>query len=77
MWSQHDDMITELLQEYTETGPLSGQNAKGLRQQLFDSYVDLQKRNEAMLFRELPTRVSGSLSSALSDIKAREHLRIL
>ncbi|KZT00461.1 uncharacterized protein LAESUDRAFT_666096 [Laetiporus sulphureus 93-53] len=45
------------------------QNANTLRQSLQDSLSDVRRRNEAMIFRHLPPRVVGSLTSALSDIK--------
>ena len=71
-WVQHSEALVELLQENLEAGPLSGQSAKGLYQFFLDSFTDVQRRNEAMLFRDLTPRVSGSLSSALSDIKVSE-----
>ncbi len=71
-WVQHGDTIADLLRENIEGGPLSDQTTQGLRQHFLDSFADVQKRNEALLFRDLPPRVSGSLSSALSDIKASE-----
>ena len=46
------------------------QNIQVLHQTATDALSDVRHRNEAMLFQHLPPRVLGTLSSALSDIKA-------
>lgn len=40
-----------------------------LRDKITEQLADVKQRNEAMLFRHLPPRVLGALTSSLSDIK--------
>jgi mediator of RNA polymerase II transcription subunit 12 len=38
---------------------------------LADNFVDIQKRNDAMWFRNLPPRVLARLTEAVSDVTVR------
>ncbi|KAL4248177.1 Mediator of RNA polymerase II transcription subunit 12 [Abortiporus biennis] len=72
MWIQHSRVFAEVVSRHIEDGPLGNQaeiNTRALRQTLSDIFADVNIRNEAMLFGDLPPRVRGSLSSALADIK--------
>lgn len=50
-------------------GDITEKLARALDQTFMGMFEDIKRRNEAMLFRNLPHRVLGSLSSTLSDIK--------
>jgi hypothetical protein len=52
------------------------QNTQALDQAFIDILADIRQRNDAMLFRDLPPRVIGYLSSALSDTKVNGELLI-
>lgn len=75
VWSQHSSLLEEILDEHVNrTTPDPARQEPGtpaLNEQFLSAYEDIKRRNDAMLFRNLPSRVLGSLSSALSDIKAR------
>ncbi|KAI0829604.1 hypothetical protein BC628DRAFT_1314187 [Trametes gibbosa] len=59
-----------LMDNFVTDGSETSQKAiQALRQTVVDTFSDVQRRNEAMLFQHLPHRVLGSLSSALSDVK--------
>lgn len=75
MWIQHADLLQNILSDFFDSGNkdiYSEQTTKALRQTFLSHFDDVKKRNEAMLFRDLPPRVRGSLSSALADIKVSE-----
>ncbi|KAH9924878.1 uncharacterized protein B0H18DRAFT_1119667 [Fomitopsis serialis] len=69
-WQLHSELLGEILS--TAVAPAEGtppQNTQALQQTLHELFADVKRRNEAMLFRHLPPRIVGSLTSALSDIK--------
>lgn len=71
LWVQHSAILEEAITEYLAKGGsfLTEQNTQALDQTFIDLLADVQKRNNAMLFRDLPPRILGLLSSALTDIK--------
>ncbi|CCM03316.1 uncharacterized protein FIBRA_05444 [Fibroporia radiculosa] len=72
IWVMHSAVLEETLSETFATSSsesASEQCVQALRQTYLDHFSDVKRRNEAMLFRHLPPRVVGSLTSALSDIK--------
>ena len=74
MHIQYGTVLEEiLLDNFVTDGPDNTlqQNTQVLYQTVLDTLSDVQRRNEAMLFHQLPPRVLGTLSSALSDIKVR------
>ncbi|TFY51580.1 hypothetical protein EVJ58_g10491, partial [Rhodofomes roseus] len=69
-WQLHSELLGGILS--VAVAPTEGtppQNTQALQQTFQDLFADVKRRNEAMLFRHLPPRVVGSLTSALSDIK--------
>ena len=69
-WQVHVELLSDIISNAvapTEGTPV--QSAQALQQTFQDLFADVKRRNEAMLFRRLPPRVVGSLTSALSDIK--------
>lgn len=72
MWIQHSALLEEVLNEDLsgDSSDISVQQSASCLRETFDERLsDVRRRNEAMLFRHLPPRVLGALSSALSDIK--------
>ncbi|PCH43895.1 hypothetical protein WOLCODRAFT_138657 [Wolfiporia cocos MD-104 SS10] len=72
MWATHCNLVEEILAESIEMSGSDGipaQNIQALQQTCADRFADVKRRNEAMFFRQLPPRVVGSLTSALTDIK--------
>ena len=71
----HSHILEEILAEQISqhsADPSQGTDNMGtpaLNETFMAAYADIKKRNDAMLFRNLPPRVLGSISSALSDIK--------
>jgi mediator of RNA polymerase II transcription subunit 12 len=45
------------------------QNVHDIHEALLDNFCDIKRRNEAMLFRNLPPRVLAQLGSAVSDVR--------
>ena len=71
-WAQHSALLEETLSEYINSRNSIAsveQNTQSLDQTFVDAFTDLRRRNDAMLFRDLPPRIVGHLSSALADIK--------
>ncbi|KAH9945672.1 hypothetical protein B0H21DRAFT_744154 [Amylocystis lapponica] len=71
-WISYSKLLEEILLEDLAIDPsdsTSAQNAHILHQTFTDHFADVKSRNEAMLFRHLPPRTPGGLSSNLADIK--------
>lgn len=68
IWAQHSTILDEALMN---SGLAIEQTTQALHQTFIEILADVRRRNDAMLFRELPPRVVGHLSSALSDIKVQ------
>ena len=47
------------------------QNIQDIRQTIFANFLDVRKRNEALLFRNPPPHMSIRLQAAVSDVKVR------
>ncbi|KAJ7782856.1 hypothetical protein B0H16DRAFT_1494639 [Mycena metata] len=72
MWSAHStllaDSLTEnILDQFTEL--YIEQNSRDLHQLLLDNFLDIKRRNEAMLFTNLPSHVSARLRTVVSDVQ--------
>ncbi|EMD32061.1 hypothetical protein CERSUDRAFT_162114 [Gelatoporia subvermispora B] len=70
-WQSHANTLEDILFGSVDSEQPNGsaQTTKALREIIESHFSDIRRRNEAMLLQHLPTRVLGSLSSALSDIK--------
>lgn len=73
MWLQYGNLVQDLVTEHIQEDAPDTQAEQQSPEYLADIFAghleDIRRRNEAMLFRDLPPRVRGSLSSALADIK--------
>ncbi|KAJ7039194.1 hypothetical protein C8F04DRAFT_1087468 [Mycena alexandri] len=72
MWSAHSTLLAEsltenVLDQFTEL--YVEQNSRDLRQLLLDNFLDIKRRNEAMLFTNLPSHVSARLRTVVSDVQ--------
>jgi mediator of RNA polymerase II transcription subunit 12 len=68
LWAQHSSLLEEVLAEHINQTSSDS---------FFSAYEDVKARNDAMLFHNLPPRVLGSLSSALSDIKVKNSAAVM
>ena len=72
-WIQNSPLLESILMREElfkdESDSPSSRSVQALRQTIMDQLADVKQRNEAMLFRHLPPRVLGALTSSLSDIK--------
>ncbi|KAF7321446.1 Med12 domain-containing protein [Mycena kentingensis (nom. inval.)] len=72
MWAAHSGLLTEVLTEnLLDISPEAHvhQNCRDIHQLLLDSFVDIKRRNEAMLFSNLPAHVSAKLRTVVSDVQ--------
>ncbi|KAI0093156.1 hypothetical protein BDY19DRAFT_989824 [Irpex rosettiformis] len=70
IWAQQSMFLEEAISDFSRNNPsATEQNVQALDQTIVDTFADIRRRNDAMLFRELPPRIVGHLSSALLDIK--------
>lgn len=70
MWIAH----ATLLQEILNGNPKQDQTPRPtetIYTMLADNFADIQKRNDAMWFRNLPPRVLARLTEAVSDVTVR------
>jgi mediator of RNA polymerase II transcription subunit 12, fungi type len=70
MWIAH----ATLLQEILNGNPKQDYNPRPtetIYAMLSDNFTDIQKRNDAMWFRNLPPRVLARLTEAVSDVTVR------
>ncbi|KAJ6602183.1 hypothetical protein B0H10DRAFT_2167359 [Mycena sp. CBHHK59/15] len=72
MWSTHatllSDALTENIMEHS-SDPHIEQNSREVHQLLLDNFIDIKRRNEAMLFTNLPSHVSAKLRTVVSDVQ--------
>jgi hypothetical protein len=61
--------MTEPDQAVSEGRDYILRKARDVQQVLLDNFLDVKRRNEAMLFRTLPPRVLASLGSTVMDIQ--------
>ncbi|KAJ7497070.1 hypothetical protein FB451DRAFT_214151 [Mycena latifolia] len=72
MWSTHAALLTDTLTENVmDQSPDHHieQNSRDVRQLLLDNCMDIKRRNEAMLFTNLPSHVSARLRTVVSDVQ--------
>lgn len=82
----HATILTEILSadiakadhSIKEGSDYHQQNADDVQRVLLDNFLDIKRRNEAMLFRMLPPKVLASLGSTVMDIQVIYllHLRL-
>ncbi|TFK74611.1 hypothetical protein BDN72DRAFT_955610 [Pluteus cervinus] len=74
LWSLQSNLIQEALGEDILDHPKDDKHieqcSRDIRQLITDNVSDIQRRNDAMLFRKLPPHIStNTLGSAVSDVK--------
>ncbi|KAJ7594649.1 hypothetical protein C8J56DRAFT_444559 [Mycena floridula] len=72
MWADYQELLSSVLSEYImdrTSDPHLEQNSLDIQAILFSNFVNIRRRNEAMLFRNLPSLVSARLGSAVSDVE--------
>ncbi|KAJ7755754.1 hypothetical protein DFH07DRAFT_490213 [Mycena maculata] len=72
MWQAHAALLTDALTENVmdHSSDLHiEQSSRDLHQLLLDSFTDIRRRNEAMLFTNLPSHVSARLRTVVSDVQ--------
>ncbi|KAJ7690646.1 hypothetical protein B0H17DRAFT_1064288 [Mycena rosella] len=72
MWSTHATLLTDALTDNVmDTSPdlHIEQNSRDIHQLLVDNFMDIKRRNEAMLFTNLPSHVSARLRTVVSDVQ--------
>lgn len=78
MWMQHSDLITDVLSENipdTRSNDGYQENSSGyLMQHMACNLADIRRRNDTMLFRNLPYVASVRLGSAVADVEVRHIL---
>ncbi|THH13392.1 hypothetical protein EW146_g6819 [Bondarzewia mesenterica] len=70
MWVAHSSLLSCILAGDACESPDAylEQTKSFLRRTLYENYVEIKKRNDAMLFRNLPPRVLARLSEAVTDV---------
>nr|GAT57732.1 predicted protein [Mycena chlorophos] len=72
MWSAYaalvSDVLTDNLMDQSPDAHVE-QNSRDIHQMLLDGFVDIKRRNEAMLFSNLPAHVSAKLRTVVSDVQ--------
>ncbi|KAJ6558511.1 hypothetical protein DFH09DRAFT_1486615, partial [Mycena vulgaris] len=72
MWSTHAALLTDALTENVMDHSPDlhiEQNSRDIHQLLVDNFMDIKRRNEAMLFTNLPSHVSARLRTVVSDVQ--------
>ncbi|KAK0226153.1 hypothetical protein IW262DRAFT_1457387 [Armillaria fumosa] len=69
MWATHSSLLLAILTENIMDQTFDGQNPGEIHQVLIRNVADIQRRNEAMLFYNLPPLASDRLGSSVLDIK--------
>lgn len=74
MWNMHSTFLVQALTE-TMADPsnqqLIEQNSQEVQRILVDNVADIRRRNEAMLFRNLPPRGLARLGSSVADVQVK------
>ncbi|KAF5370753.1 hypothetical protein D9758_002110 [Tetrapyrgos nigripes] len=68
LWMTYSELLTDVIVHHS-TDPNEEDNAQLVSQVLWRNFADIKKRNETMLFRNLPSLVSVRLGSAVSDVE--------
>lgn len=63
-----ENVLTENIMDYANNQHIE-QNSREIHQMLLDNFSDIERRNEAMLFRNLPARVFARLGTHVPDVK--------
>ncbi|KAK0461037.1 uncharacterized protein EV420DRAFT_1529889, partial [Desarmillaria tabescens] len=69
MWATHSGLLRAVLTENIMDQTFDDQNPNEIHQDLIRNVTDIQRRNEAMLFYNLPPLASDRLGSSVLDIK--------
>lgn len=64
--------LTKNVLEFSGAEAHIEQNIQGIRQTLVSNFADIERRNEALLFRNLPHRAEGRLRSAVGDVQVSD-----
>jgi len=76
LWVAHSALLINTLEETVGDEVLQGDPRQdGIGQILLEHSADIKRRNEAMLFRNLPPRVLARLGSMVVDIQVRCFLK--
>jgi mediator of RNA polymerase II transcription subunit 12, fungi type len=70
MWIAHATLLQEILNGNPKQG-CTPRPTETIYTMLADNFADIQKRNDAMWFRNLPPRVLARLTEAVSDVTVR------
>ncbi|KIJ67463.1 hypothetical protein HYDPIDRAFT_108239 [Hydnomerulius pinastri MD-312] len=68
-WVNHSSLLLSILSDIGDTAGPADQRQREIQRILLDNLSDIQKRNDAMLFRNLPPRVLERLGSMVVDIQ--------
>ena len=74
MWIAHATLLREILNGNPKQDPkqdYTPRPTETIYTMLSDNFADIQKRNDAMWFRNLPPRVLARLTEAVSDVTVR------
>ena len=70
MWMSYSDLLTDILTENDRPNDELNENgASYFSQHIAYNLADIKKRNDTMLFRNLPYVASVRLGSAVSDVE--------
>jgi len=70
MWITHATLLQEILIG-TPRQDHAPRPTEAIYTMLADNFADIQKRNDAMWFRNLPPRVLARLTEAVSDVTVK------
>jgi mediator of RNA polymerase II transcription subunit 12 len=72
LWNTYSSLLEEvLLEDLVQPTSEHLENAKELKQALFENFIDVKQRNEAMFFKGLIAETSAQLVTAVSSVKVR------
>lgn len=79
MWTAHSALITNIMNaDIVEIPPgverSTDRAVQEIRRSISDNLFDIQKRNEAILFLDPPSKGIGRLGTAVVDVKVRYFL---
>lgn len=70
IWASHSSLLASVLSDPFGDHSLSGdQRPREIQRLLLENLSDIQRRNDAMLFRNLPPRALERLGSMVVDIQ--------
>jgi mediator of RNA polymerase II transcription subunit 12, fungi type len=71
LWATYSPMIEVIMHENLLDASHPEEDPGGIRETLLSNLSDIRKRNEALSFRNSPTKVSAKLSAAVSHAKVK------